>query len=336
MWLAKVHRMRLLIVASLLSASVAAAEPTVDKLGIVFHLKPHTPDKKEWKWTPNLRMKISGPISSSSTISVEYTLPNGKPWNKVECENVSQTNDDEYLTLNDCGYRAEEAQSTNQTGVFGFTVKHTDALNNTNKVLFKGKFTVGRQLYNPSKQPDRNKQFYYYVDQDWRLPLATAASVVGNLAENLHVETWIKGPVVDASKLNGYLFFNGKQVSETSASSSLQATPPDTHAWEYRQLVFKFPAMTAKPVSGGISGWKLWENPGEYEVKVMRDNKIVRTFKVTIGSDGKPKETRAVPYTDGLRWHGVIVKSTVDGGDGTWRKDAWKTEAYFHNPVSGL
>lgn len=65
----------------------------------------------------------------------------------------------------------------------------------------------------------------------------------------------------------------------------------------------------------------------------MRDNKIARTFKVTIGPDGKPKETGAVPYTDGFRRQGVIMKTTVDSGDGNWRKDAWKTEAFFHNPV---
>jgi hypothetical protein len=327
--------MRSLLVLALLgsSSTALAGEPTVDKLGVVFHLKPHTPDKKEWKWTPNLRLKISGPISSSSAITVEYTLPNGKPWNKVECENVSQTGDDEYLTLNDCGYRLEEPQSTNLTGVFGFTVKHTDALNNTNKVLFKGKFTVGRQVYNPSKQPDRNKQFYYYVDQDWRLPLASAAAVNDDQTQNLHVETWIKGAIVDTSKIKGYLFFNGKQVSESGISGELRATPPEIKAFEYHQVKIKFPALVSKPAGDGYSGWKLWENPGEYEVKIMRDNKIARTFKVTIGSDGKPKETNAVPYTDGRRG-GVIMKTTVDSGDGTWRKDAWKTEAYFHNPVA--
>ncbi len=322
------------VTAMLCMASTAVAEPTVDKLGVVFHLKPHTPDKKEWTFTPNLRMKIAGPITSSSVIGVEYTLPNGKPWVKVECENVGQTGDDEYLTLNDCGYRLEDKDGSNQTGVFGFTVKHTDALNSTNKVLFKGKFTVGRQLYNPSKQPDRNKQFYYYVDQDWRLPLAAVSAVNGDLSQNLHVETWIKGPIVDASKINGYLFFNGKQVSETSWSGELRATPPDTGAWEYHQAIMKFPALVSKPVSDGWTAHKLWENPGEYEVKIMRDNKIARTFKFTIGPDGKPKETNAVPFADGLRRKGVIVKGTVDSGDGTWRKDAWKTEAFFHNPVS--
>lgn len=323
-----------IIIAGLLAATAGtvAAEPTVDKLGIVFHLRPHQPDKKEWKWSPNLRLKISGPISSSTAITAEYTLPNGKPWLKIECENVSQTDEKEFLTLNDCGYRTEEKDATTQTGVFGFTVKLTDALTNTNQVLFKGKFTVGRGLYNPSGMADRNKQFYYYVDQDWRLPLAYVFPYDGNL----YIETWIKGPIIDMSKIRGYLFFNGKQVSEQSMSGELQATPPELKAWEYRQAVIKFPALVTKPVADGYSGWRLWENPGEYEFKLMRDNKVVRTTKFTIGPDGKPKDTNGARASAGIAREGILVKTTVDGGDGAFRKDAYKTEAFFHNPASGL
>jgi hypothetical protein len=328
--------MRLFIVTSLLlGLSIAAsAEPSVDRLGVVFHLKPQTADKKEWKWTPTLRLKISGPISSSSTISVDYTLPNGKPWIKVECENVSQTNDDEFLTLNDCGYRLELDKATNQTGVFGFTVKHTDALNSTNNVLFKGKFTVGRQLYNPSKQPDRNQQYYYYVDQDWRLPLVYVGTKKDSYIRNLLVQTWIKGPIIVASKLRAYLFFNGKQVSEATQGIYLQATPPETHKWHYHELSFTMPALAEKPPNDGNSGWKLWENPGDYEVKVMRDNKIVRTFKFAIGPDGRPTDPKGTRASHKLKDGAIVQAAVVGDADGAWRKDAWKTEAFFHNPVT--
>lgn len=315
------------------SATTVAAEPTVDRLYVQFTPKPVQPDKKEWTFTPVLRTRVSGPISSSSAITVEYTLPSGKAWLKVECENVTKTAEDEYLTINDCGHQLED-KGSNQTGAYGFTVKLTDALANTNKVLLKGKFTIGRQLYNPSKQADRNGQFRYYVDEDWRLPIAFAEAVPGDISENLHVETWIKGPIGN-NNLRGYLFFNGKQVAEQSASSYLQATPLDVGAFEYRQLVFKLPALVSKPVAEGVSGWKLWENPGEYEVKVLRDNKVVRTFKFTIGANGRPKDNGA-RVAAGIARDGALVKATVDGGDGTIRKDAYKTEAFFHNPVSGL
>ena len=138
------------------------------------------------------------------------------------------------------------------------------------------------------------------------------------------------------SKIRGYLFFNGKQVSEDSISSELRATPPELHAWEYHQVVIKFPAQISKPTADGYGGWHLWENPGDYEFKLMRDNKVVRTAKFTIGADGKPKDTNGARASASIARDGILLKTTVDGGDGTIRKDAYKTEAFFHNPASGL
>ena len=101
-------------------------------------------------------------------------------------------------------------------------------------------------------------------------------------------------------------------------------------------MVIKFPAQVQKPDADGYAGWKLWENPGEYEFKLMRDNKVVRTFKFQIGADGKPKDTNGARASAGIAREGALFRTTVDGGDGTIRKDAWKTEAFFHNPPTGL
>jgi hypothetical protein len=329
----RVSMHRIALVAALLVASQADASPTVDKKGIVFHLKPHT-HKPEWSWTPTIRMKIAGPISSSAAITVEYTLPNGKPFTKIQCENTSATAENEFLTLNDCGYSLEDKVAITQTGVFGFKVLLTDGLAGTSETLFSGKFTVGKGVYNPTKAADRNKQFYYYVDQDWRLPLAYAGTHYGDLTNSLVGEVWVKQQIADLSKIRGYLFFNGKQVAETSGSFPLRATPPELKQWEYHQVQLIFPAHVEKPDADGISGWKLYENPGEYEIKMLRDNKIARTFKFTIGKDGKPVDTNGAGKA--VAKEGALVRATVGDGDGTWRKDAWKTEAFFANPASGL
>ena len=84
--------------------SAFAAEPSVGKLGINFHLVPHF-NKPEWTWTPSIRFRIYGPLASSDVVWVEYTLPNGKPFVKVQCENISAINDGENLVVNDCGFR---------------------------------------------------------------------------------------------------------------------------------------------------------------------------------------------------------------------------------------
>lgn len=329
-----------ILLASLLVASAsttAAADTAVDKFGLVFHLRPHTPELKEWKWTPSLRIRLSGPITSSAQLVVDYTFPNGKAWKSVTCENVGQIPANEFLTVNDCGHTLDDKDATALTGQFGFTIKMTDELAGASKTLFKGKFTVGRQVYNPSKAPDRNKQFYYYVDQDWRLPIAYAGVHYGDVKNMLKVETWIKGPIPDTSKMRGYLFFNGKQVSEESASYILAATPPEIKAWEYHQITIKFPAMVDKPEAEGVDGWKLYENPGEYEFKLLRDGKLARTFKFTIGPDGRPKDVNGARASAGFDTEGAVLTTSVLGnGDGTWRAGAWKTEALFGNPPAGL
>ncbi len=314
--------------------SASAGEPAVGKLGVVFHLKPHF-NKPEWTWTPQMRFKVSGPIASSNVITVEYTYPNGRPFAKVECENVSATGETEFLTINDCGYRLEDNVATNQTGVFGFSIKLSDSLAGTNKVLFGGKFTVGKQLYNPDKLPAKTKQFYYYVDQDWRLPVGYVGTWFGDTSNDVYAEVWIKKNIVDQSKINGYLYFNGKQVSEASAGIPLQATPPETPAWEYHQLQLKFRAITEKPPSDGWDGWwKTYENPGNYEIKVLRDGKLIRSLKFVIGADGKPTHNDAAKNI-GLKLGSLVPVNVIDG-DGTWRKDAWKTEALFGNPLTGF
>jgi hypothetical protein len=322
--------MRSLALVLCLLSSTAYADTSINKLGVVFHLVPHN-HKPEWTWTPSISFKIHGPLASSSNLSIEYTYPNGKPWLKAACE-VSALAETEKLQITDCGFRQEDTVATNQTGVFGFTVKLVDPLAGSTKSLFAGKFTVGKQVYNPTKSPTGAKQFYYYVDQDWRLPIGFVGSWKGDISNDLYAETWIKGPVKDTSTLKGYLFYGGKQVAETSGSEILRATPPDTPQWEYRMIRLQFPALTEKPYADSTY-YKLYENPGTYEVKMLRDGKLVRTMKFTI-EGGKPKDT-GVAATNGFPPGAMILVNVLDG-DGSWRKDAWKTEAFFANPVKGL
>jgi hypothetical protein len=317
--------------------SVFAADASIGKMGIVFHLVPHY-DKPEWTWTPSVRFRMSGPLNSSSVITVEYTLPNGKPFLKVQCEDVYAIAEDETLVVNDCGRRQEDDKATNLTGQFGFKMSLSDALAGSNKTLFSGKFNVGRQLYNPNNLPDRNKQFYYYVDNDWRLPMAYVSTWYGNLSNDLYSEMWVKNRIMDNSKINGYLFYNGKQVSESSPGYTLRSTPPETPTQEYHLLQLRFQALVEKPPSDGWGGWhKLYENPGEYEIKLLRDGKLARSLKFTIGKDGKPVDTGGVVKQNGIAKEGALVPVQVLGeGDGVWNKTAWKTDAFWANPLVGF
>ena len=195
-----------------------------------------------------------------------------------------------------------------------------------------------KSLYNPEKLPDRNKQFYYYVDHDWRLPLAYVGIFYGDLSNDLLCEVWVKNRIIDRSKILAYLMYNGKQVAEASASFTLQATPPETPLQEYQLLQFRFNALVEKPPSDSLeSFFKLYENPGEYEVKVLRDGKLARTLKFSIGRDGRPVDSNGIVKQNGIAKEGALVPVQVLGdSDGIWSKTAWKTEALWNNPVTGL
>jgi len=314
-----------------------AAEPSIGKLGINFHLVPHF-NKPEWTWTPAIRFRINGPLTSADNIWVEYTLPNGKPFVKVQCDGVSAINAEENLVVNDCGSRQEDDQATNLTGLFGFQIKINNELTGTNKTLFNGKFIVRKNLYNPDNLPDRTKQFYYYVDHDWRLPMAYLGIFYGDTSNNLLCEVWLKNRIIDQSKINAYLMHNGKQVAEAWASGTLRAAPPEAPQQSYQLIQFRFNALVEKPPSEGWDAFfKLYENPGEYEIKVIRDGKLARAFKFSIGPDGRPVDTNGVVKQNALAKEGAVVPLQVLGeGDGTWNKTAWKTEAFWHNSVTGL
>ncbi|MEO8436718.1 MAG: hypothetical protein ABI596_17605 [Pyrinomonadaceae bacterium] len=336
MRLMKLNFLALLLVLFLFQTAFAA-EPSLGKLGINFHLVPHF-NKAEWTWTPSIRFRIYGPIASSDVVWVEYTLPNGKPFVKVQCENISAISDSENIVVNDCGFRQEDDQATNLTGLFGFQIKLANELNGTNKRLFSGKFNVSKNLYNPEKLPDRTRQFYYYVDHDWRLPMAYLGVFYGDLSNDLFCELWLKNRILDQSKVLAFLMYNGKQVAEASASFTIAATPPETPQYSYQAVQFHFNALVEKPPSDSLEGhFKLYQNPGEYEIKVLRDGKLARTLKFSIGNDGRPVDANGLVKQNSIAKEGALVPVQVLGdADGVWNKTAWKTEAFWNNPVPGL
>ena len=314
-----------------------AADPYVGKLGINFHLVPHF-NKPEWTWTPTIRFRLYGPVTSSDSVWVEYTLPNGKPLLKVQCENVSAIEDGENQVINDCGYRQEDDVATNATGPVGFQIKIVNGLSGTTVKLFSGKFTVGKQLYNPEKLPDRTKQFYYYVDHDWRLPMAYVSTFYGDLSNDLLCEVWLKTPIKDNSKVKAFLMFNGKQVAEAWGSFPMRAAAPETPSQEYHLLQFHFDAMVEPPPSDSLEGhYKLYQNPGEYEIKVLRDGVLSRSLKFSIGKDGKPVDAGGIIQQNKIAKEGSLVPVQVLGNsDGVWNKTAWKTDAFWGNPATGF
>lgn len=76
-------------------------------------------------------------------------------------------------------------------------------------------------------------------------------------------------------------------------------------------------------------------NPGEYEVKILRANRLARSIKFTVGPEGRLDWS----ITDGNKLgndRGIVPVMIIGDQDGQWDKTAWKTDAFYGNPLTGF
>ncbi len=78
------------------------------------------------------------------------------------------------------------------------------------------------------------------------------------------------------------------------------------------------------------------ENPGEYEVRVLRDGKLTRALKFTVGADGKIVDNGIVKNNSVLGFRIVVPAQVLGDTDGQWDRNAWKTEMLYGNPLTGF
>jgi hypothetical protein len=93
-----------------------------------------------------------------------------------------------------------------------------------------------------------------------------------------------------------------------------------------------------KNVASSVPGsyFPMWKNPGEYEIKVLRNGKLARTAKFTFGSDYKIVDTGIVKQNNMGTLRVVVPVKIIDDQDGQWDRNAYKTDAFYGNPLTGL
>src|SRR3989442_9105778 len=80
----------------------------------------------------------------------------------------------------------------------------------------------------------------------------------------------------------------------------------------------------------------LSENPGDYEIKIIYKGHLVRSIKFGVDADGKITDN-GIATSNKLGNNRVIVPVQVLGdSDGQWDKNAWKTDAFYGNPLTGF
>ena len=207
--------------------------------------------------------------------------------------------------------------------------------------------------------PKAVNKFVYYIDHDWNLPIGyvwyTRDSIFGWDYADFNIGFWARG---DAYKFDPHLFYKGQEVGrlfmdgmqvgaagcearvDNNTTHSVNDAFPQKAKWS--RVECSFPVIKRWDKTNDGQGqpntnemFKLASNPGEYEFKVLWNNKLARSIKFTVGPDGKLDN--GIASANKLGSERVIVPVQIIGEqDGLWDKTAWKTEAFYGNPLTGF
>ena len=340
---------------SFTAGSARADGPTVIKSTIVLSTHRITSywgsgkrDYSLWSWIPSLSFRIAGPITPGSQLSVEFTKPSGTPWITRNLDSPEITADQTRKIEMDYSSIPDEKAAI-ELGIFGFKIVDKNELEGKNDVIYSGHFKVGKFHFGINN-PEYKNDYDYYVDNDWRLPIGYLGfdRSQRDFAPPLVATMWAKASCNNTIKAAGYLYYNGKLLTSTSAPMggssdeklSINTADDSSHeAWH--ELTFEF-NLTAESVADatnlprGNSIQDLSKNPGDYEIKVLWDGKLARSMKFKVGDDGKIVDADWSKHLAPRNIHVVFPVTVIGTSDGEWNPAAYRTEAYYGNPIEGL
>jgi hypothetical protein len=346
----------------LISARNAAAsqdQPTIAKDSVqvtAFTFNVYKKSYDVWSWVPQIQYRVNGPIPSGSQLYVEYTVP-GSPPVKFDCS-TEETQAGRWWKTS-CGGRdgIPEDKATTYTGPFSFAIKLRNELAGTDATLFSGKAKVAKVHSNEAQTPKFVNHFVYYVNHDWNMPIGyvfyTGDDLKGMERPILKLAFWVRG---DAYNFQPHLFYQGKEVGKIFYEGEEVGKPscePDVENGTTQFVEDSFPqkAKWARVICefNNVRGWdktgeeagmfgplyQLDKNPGEYEFKLLWNNHLARSIKFTVGPNGKIDN--GIATANKLGSGRVIVPVQIIGDqDGTWDRTAWKTDAFYGNPLTGF
>ena len=337
------------------NSSAHQDQPTIAKDSVqvtAFTVNEYKKNFDFWSWLPRTAFRVNGPIPSGGQLYVEFTLPTG-PWVSYDC--ATQETQVGYWWKVECGGRdiGEEKAST-YTGPISFAIKLRNELAGTNVTLFNGKAKVEKAKDNEFG-PKAVNHWVYFVNHDWNLPIGyvTLKPRDQNLP-SLQVAFWVRG---EAYKMDPHVFYQGKEIGRISIDGTIagaagceaEVENNTTHYVEdkvpqkakWARVICTFPnimgSMKEKPsmIPGQVGTIHvLAENPGEYEVKVLRANKLARSLKFTVAPGGS--FDNGIAKNSKLGSNRVIVPVQIIGDqDGIWDRNAWR-DAFYGNPLTGF
>jgi hypothetical protein len=99
--------------------------------------------------------------------------------------------------------------------------------------------------------------------------------------------------------------------------------------------IFSVAMRRAKPENIFGEMYTLAANPGEYEFKLLWNNRLARSIKFTVQPGGK--FDNGIATTNKLGNDRVIVPVQIIGEqEGAWDRAPWKTAGFYGNPLTGF
>ncbi len=326
-------------------------EPTASPLLITdsIYIQAATSSGQKQSWVPRVGFSLFYDWQVTRPQVIEYLNPDGSLWfsETIEGDRPGIPGIVPFRSNRDVTTKMLETRSTVATGLYG--IKITDK--SSGKMIFQGKFKVGKFPIQYSRETKNE----YYVDHDWLMPIGTVSFHFSNFSgRNLgvnfpvQVSMWFKKSIGSTDHgLEARLFYKGQQIAVTNHLEAYEDRASDTgnlsadlHHW--KRFQFEWFNEKVNIDNGGEyhrdnmpKSFFVDRNPGEYTVKVYQKGVQVREAKFTVAPDGRIADG-GYQKPGYLTYHKVIIPVTVLPNAEKWNPTAWKTEAFYGNPMTGF
>jgi hypothetical protein len=311
-----------------------------------------------------MEYRVNGPIASGSQLYVEFTIPGAGPWVKFDCRTEPTQKGYSFKTEGG-GRQIPEDKGSTHIGPVNFAIRLRNELAGGDQTLFAGKIKVAKVRSNEAG-PKAANHFVYYVDLDWNLPIGYVFYEPDDYWDRDDPRRWAKPKFSFAFWTRGetsgfaepHLFYGGKEIGKlyndgrevgtpgcgtsevhNSVSHSTASEGPKFiwQRWKctfYNVLPWNKTGDKNETLFGRLHLFS--ENPGEYEVKIISNGRLVRTFKFAVDTEGKLVDN-GIATGNKLGSDRLVVPVQVMGDqDGPWDRLAWKTDAFYGNPLTGF
>lgn len=313
------------------SRAMADDKPTIQKDSIKVVAasisgSEDAPKDKQQQWKPGISFIVNGPIPDGSQLWVQFSYPGHDDFAKFDCT-THETPADQTLSVEEA--EAPDKFTTDYTGPVDFTIHLRNELAGNDTVLFKGKAKVAKFIGPAGPQYPE-----FYVDDDWRIPIGYVSYEYddGHRASFLNVQFWYRG---NPATVNAHLFYKGKEIAKfEQPGNEGNDFKPEKNQWSFANCSFLGVYEKDPGDDGYDPKFAVSKNPGEYEVKVLLAHHLARSIKFTVKDDGT--FDNGIADANKLGSKRVIVPVTVIGDQPKWDADAWKTGAFYGNPLEGF